>query len=48
MNEKTENLQYNKGAQKLKGCEIWGWAKIRGPKIKGQKFIVVQILTGIR
>ena len=34
---KTANLQQNKGAQKFKGREIWGCAKIRGAEIKGAR-----------
>ena len=43
MNEITVNLQQNKGAQKSKGREIIGCAKIIGAKIKGAR-----ILMGIR
>jgi len=37
MNEKMAHIEWNKGAGKLKGREIWWCGNIRGAKIKDAK-----------
>ena len=46
--KKRQIYRKNKGAQKSKGREIRGCAKVRGAKFKGAKFKGARILMGVR